>query len=76
MARLKRQLRSASRHVPLSSEAFASLKEVDAGRRTNADEHRERLVKAGYIREVIDPSGGMSALALTGRGQRRLDLGK
>jgi hypothetical protein len=77
MARLKRRLRSASRHVPLSSEAFASLKKVNAGRRTIPDEHREWLAKAGYIREVMDPSDGISAaLALTGRGHRRLDLGK
>ena len=77
MARLKRRLRSTSRHVPLSSEAFASLKEVNAGRRTIPDEHRERLAKAGYIREVMDPSDGISAaLTLTGRGHRRLDLGK
>jgi hypothetical protein len=76
MARLKRRLRSAS-HVPLSSEAFASLKEVNAGRRTIPDEHREWLAKAGYIHEVMDPSDGISAaLALTGRGHRRLDLGK
>jgi hypothetical protein len=77
MARLKRRLRSASRHVPLSSEAFASLKKVNAGRRTIPDEHREWLAKAGYIREVMDPSDGISAaLALTGRGHRRLDPGK
>lgn len=40
--------------------------------RTISDDHRERLLKAGYIREVVDTHGGVSALALTGRGLRRL----
>jgi hypothetical protein len=79
MARIKRRLLSSSRReVPLTSEEVASLKEV--GRRpmqcTIPDEHRHRLIDAGYIREVVRHSDGVSALALTGRGIRRLALGK
>ena len=67
--------RSASRSfgaTPLTSEEFASLKEV-AMQRTIPDEHRDRLIEAGYIRELVRPS---TSLALTGRGLRRLALGK
>ena len=67
--------RSASRSfgaTPLTSEEFASLKEV-AMQRTIPDEHRDRLIEAGYIRELVRRS---TSLALTGRGLRRLALGK
>jgi hypothetical protein len=44
--------------------------------RTIPDGHRDRLIAAGYIREVVRHSGGVNALALTGRGLRRLESGK
>jgi hypothetical protein len=72
MARLKYQSKSMSPR--LTPEELVSLQEV-ANRpmqRTTPDDHRERLLKAGYIREVVDTHGGVSALALTGRGLRRL----
>ena len=74
MARLKHQLFSVSRrHV---TEEIAYLKQV--GRRpmpgTIPEEHRNRLMKAGYIREVARPR--RSALVLTGRGLARLALDK
>ena len=66
------------RKAPLTSEEFASLKEVGTKpmQRTISDEHRDRLIAAGYIREVVRRSGGVSALALTGAGIRRLEAGK
>ena len=68
----------ARREDQLMSEEFASLKEVSIRpmRRTIPDEHRDRLVEAGYIREVVAHSGEVSALALTGRGLRRLAGGE
>ena len=44
--------------------------------RTIPDEHRDRLIAVGYIREVVRHSGAVSALALTGAGLRRLEAGK
>jgi hypothetical protein len=79
MARLRSQLRSiSSRKVPLTNEEFASLKEVGSRpmQRTIRDEHRDRLIAVGYIREVVRHSGAVSALALTGAGLRRLEAGK
>ena len=74
MARLKRQLPSFARlNVPLSSEEFASLREV--GNRSISDEHRDRLITAGYIREVVGYRGGVR-LVLTGQGLRRIERGK
>ena len=66
------------RDTRLTSEEFASLTEVGKRpmQRTISDEHRDRLIEAGYIREVVRGSGGVSALALTGRGIKRLALGK
>ena len=43
--------------------------------RTIPDDHRDRLLKAGYVREVVRTTEG-SALAVTGRGLRRLALGE
>jgi len=67
-----------ARKVPLTDEEFASLKEVGTKpmQRTISDEHRDRLIAAGYIREVVSHWGGVSALALTGAGIRRLESGK
>jgi hypothetical protein len=79
MAKLRRQLSPFSRrNVSLTSEEFASLKEVGNRpmQRTIPNEHRDRLLAAGYIREVVRHSGNVSALALTGRGIRRLESGK
>jgi len=58
----------------LTADELVSLREV-ANRplqRTIPDEHRDRLLKAGYIRVILSPHGGIAALALTGRGLRRL----
>ena len=74
----KRRLASVPfRDTPLTREEFASLKEVGNRpmQRTIPDDHRDRLIAAGYIREVVRSSDGVSALALTGRGIRRLALG-
>jgi hypothetical protein len=87
MTKLKRQLRSYSRRrVRLTDEEFASLKEVGTGsmQRAIPDEHRDRLIAAGYVREVVGysasvgiPAGkGVSALVHTGAGLRRLESGK
>jgi len=66
------------RDTLLTSEEFASLREVGTRpmQRTIPDDHRDRLIAAGYLREVVRSSDGVSALALTGRGIRRLALGK
>jgi len=65
------------RHA-LTAEEFASLKEVATRpmRRTIPDAHRDRLIEAEYVREVVRTVQGASALALTGRGLRRLALGE
>jgi hypothetical protein len=79
MTKLRRQLPNFSRRsVPLTSAEFSSLKEISNRpmQRTIPDEHRDRLIAAGYVREVVRHSGGVSALALTGRGIRRLESGK
>ena len=79
MAKLRSQLRSLSRRkAALTSAEFASLKDL-ANRpmqRTIPDEHRDRLIAAGYVREVVRHSGSISALALTGAGIRRLESGE
>ena len=64
-------------HIRLTSEEFKSLKEVAIRpmRRTIPDEHRDRLIEAGYIR-VVHRSGNATALALTGAGISRLESGK
>ena len=74
MARLRSHSR---RKVPLTREEFDSLKQVAIRpmRRTIPDEHRERLIEAGYIR-VVHRSGNATALALTGAGISRLESGK
>ena len=73
------KLKPVARFVPkarLTAEEFASLKEVGA-RRAIPDEHRNRLLKTGYIRVVVvDPKANTSALALTGAGRHRLESGK
>jgi hypothetical protein len=79
MAKVKPEPRAFSRRkVPLTDEEFASLKEVGTSpmQRTIPDEHRDRLVAAGYVREVVGHSPRGSALALTGAGLRRLESGK
>ena len=79
MPRLKFQSLSVSRSNPrLTAEEFASLKEVGNRpmQRTIPDVHRDRLLKAGLVREIVPHHGGISALALTGRGLRRLALDK
>jgi len=78
MATLKTGLRSWSRNVRLTADEIASLREIASRtmQRTIPDEHRDRLLKAGYIREIMPAHGGIAALALTGRGLRRLATGK
>jgi hypothetical protein len=78
MAKVKPEPRFARRKVRLTAEEFASLKEVGNRpmQRTIPDEHRDRLVAAGYVRKVVPRSAGASALALTGAGRKRLDAGK
>ena len=67
MAKVKPKSRAFSQRVKLTPEEFASLKEVGMRppQRTIPDAHRERLIAAGYIREVVRNSVGVSALALT-----------
>jgi hypothetical protein len=62
----------------LTAEEFASLKEIRnrPSQRTIPDDHRDRLIELGYIRAVVPSHEGINALALTGRGLRRLALGK
>jgi hypothetical protein len=76
---MRNHLSPSSRNNPrLTAEEFASLKEVGnrPRRRTIPDDHRDRLIKLGYIRAVVRSHEGISALALTGRGLRRLALGE
>jgi hypothetical protein len=63
--------------VLLTSEEFASLKEM-GGRSMQhniPDEHRDRLIALGYIREVVREGSGR-ALLLRVKGIRRLKSGK
>jgi hypothetical protein len=80
MARVRSRFPSISKRafVPLTNEEFESLKEVSIRpmRRTIPNEHRDRLIAAGFIRELAPNLGGVSALALTGAGIRRLEAGK
>ena len=79
MAKLRPQLRSLSRRkAALTSAEFASLKHVAERpmQRTIPDAHRDRLIEARYVREVVRHAGNVSALALTGAGIRRLESGE
>jgi hypothetical protein len=66
------------RNVRLTSEEFASLQEAGNRpmQRTIPDAHKDRLIEAGYVREVVARSGGICALALTGAELKRLQSGK
>jgi hypothetical protein len=62
----------------LAEEEFAALKEV-ADKPMHcaiSDEHRDRLIAAGYIREVRNRSGRVYALVPTRRGLKRLARSK
>ena len=78
MAKMKPKPRAFSQRVKLTPEEFASLKEVGTKpmQRTIPAAHRDRLIAAGYVREVMRNSHGINALALTGRGFARLAAGK
>jgi putative tryptophan/tyrosine transport system substrate-binding protein len=80
MARIRSRFPSRSKRtfVPLNKEEFESLKEVGTRpmRRTIPDKHRDRLIVAGYIREVVPNSSGVSALALTGAGYKAFGSGQ
>ena len=56
--------------APLTNEEFEALKEVAKGtvERSIPNKHRNRLLDAGYVREIVPRSGGESVLALTGMG--------
>jgi hypothetical protein len=58
----------------LTEEEIAALKEVfdRPMQRAISDEHRDRLIAAGYIREVRRRSGSVYALVPTARGLRIL----
>jgi hypothetical protein len=43
---------------------------------TIPNEHRDRVIAARYVREMVGHSGGIGALALTGAAIRRLESGK
>lgn len=64
------------RGKPISPEEFGSLKEIGNGLKQCPipDEHRQRLLETGYIREVKNAEGGTS-LALTGAGLKRIVTG-
>jgi hypothetical protein len=78
MAKLKPRSHNFSQRTKLTAEEFESLKEVGTRpmQRTIPDEHRDRLVAAGYVRAIVPYSAGVSALVLTGAGLRRLEAGK
>ncbi len=62
----------------LTREELASLREVamKPTQRSIPDAHRDRLIKAGYVREMVGRWSGISTLALTGAGIRRLESEK
>jgi len=78
IAKLKPEPRFARRKVRLTADEFASLKEVGIRpmQRTIPNAHRDRLVAVGYVRAIVPYSGGVSALAVTGAGLKRLETGK
>lgn len=79
MARLRSRPRSLSRRkIALSSAEFACLKELrnKPPQRTIPDDYRDRLLAAGYVREVAIHVGSICALALTGAGIKRLESGE
>jgi hypothetical protein len=77
MAKLKSKSRAFFQRTAYAG-GVCLLKEVGsrAVLRTIPDEHRDRLIKAGYVREILNTYGGASVLVLTGRGLRRLSRGK
>ena len=78
MAKLKPEPRFAHRRARLTAEEFASLKEVGNRpmQRSIPNEHRDRRIAVGYVREIVPYSPGPSTLALTEAGLRRLEAGK
>jgi hypothetical protein len=66
----------ALRKKPITSEEFASLKEIGNGLKQHPipEEHCQRLLEVGYIREVKS-ADGRRVLALTGAGLKRLVTG-
>jgi len=75
-----RRTRSLTRHhkARLSSEEFASLKQLaDKPRQVTIPAgHRDRLIEAGYVREVLPRWNDISTLVLTGTGLRRVESGE
>jgi hypothetical protein len=61
-------------NAALTEEELAALKEVfdRPMQRAISDEHRDRLIAAGYIREARRRTGSVYALVPTGRGLRIL----
>jgi hypothetical protein len=74
-----RRTRSLTRHkVRLTSEEFASLQQL-ANKPTQVTipvDHRDRLIEAGYVREVLPRLDGTFTLVLTGTGLRRAEFGE
>ena len=74
-----RRTRALARHREgLTSEEFASVKQFAEKPRqvTIPASHRERLIEAGYVREVLPRLNGIFTLALTGAGLRRVEASK
>jgi hypothetical protein len=71
MAKLKPELRSARRRVRLTAEEFASLKEVGNRpmQRHIPDEHRDRLIAVGYVREIVPYWGAPHSCTYRSRAQ-------
>jgi len=65
------------RMPPLTADELACLKKIENHpiHCMMPDGHRSRLLELGYIRELVSPKDTY-ALALTGRGLRRLALKK
>jgi len=78
MAKLKPNPRALSQRIKLTPEEFASLKAVGTRpiQPTIPDEHWDRLIAAGHVREIVRNFGAVSALELTGRRLTRLAAGK
>ena len=60
-------------HSRLTEQELAALMFDRPMQRAISDEHRDRLIAAGYIREVRRRSGSVYALVPTGRGLRILE---
>ena len=78
MSHIWRHAKDTIRAKVPTQRAAASLQEAGNRpmERTIPDAHKDRLIEAGYVREVVARSGGICALALTGAELKRLQSGK